>query len=113
MKRNRNSIIIISSIIYFLIIIATLFYTFTGDLSKVVGKELPQWYDYYIYITSIIYILGFYFILKMKRSALITLTVTTLILYLSTFFVGIFSMSSLIIDIIIFGTLWTQHKKMS
>ena len=113
MKGNRNWIIIILSIIYLFIIITTLFYTFTGDLSKVVGEELPQWYDYYIYTTSIIYIIGFSFILRMKRSALIILTFITLVLYLSTFFVGIFSMYSLITDIIIFGTLWTQYKKMS
>ena len=94
-------------------IISTLFYTFTGDLSKLVGKELPQWYDYYIYITSIIYIIGFSFILRMKKSALLILTFITLTLYLSTFFVGVFSMYSLITDIIIFGILWTQYKKMS
>ncbi len=35
-----------------------------------------------------------------------------MILYLSTYFVGIFNMQSLITDIVIFGTLWTQHKMM-
>ena len=112
MKRDRNWIIIITSIIYFLIIITTLFYTFTGSLSEVVGQELPQWYGYYIYITSVIYIVGFIFILKMKRWVLIILSSITLILYLSTYFIGIFSMQSLITDIIIFGILWTQYKKM-
>ncbi len=112
MKKDRNWIIIITSIIYFLIIITTLFYAFTGNLSEAVAQELPQWYGYYIYITSIIYTVGFVFILKMKRWALVTLSSITLILYLSTYFVGIFSMQSLIIDIVVFGILWTQYKKM-
>jgi uncharacterized membrane protein len=112
MKRDRNWIIIITSIIYILIIIITLFYAFTGNLSEAVGEEIPQWYGYYIYITSLIYIVGFVFILKMKKWALIILSSITMILYLSTYFVGIFSMQSLITDIVIFGTLWTQHKKM-
>lgn len=112
MKRDRNWIIIITSIIYILIIITTLFYTYTGHLSEAVGQELPQWYGYYIYITSIIYFVGFVFILKMKKWALIALSSITLILYLSTYFIGIFSTQTLITDIIIFGTLWTQYKKM-
>ncbi len=112
MKRNINWIIIITSIIYLLLIITTLFYTFTGNLSKVVGQELPQWFGYYIYITSLIYIVGFTFILKMKKLALIILSSITVILYLYNYFVGIFSMSSLVIDTVVFGTLWTQHKKM-
>ena len=112
MKKDKNWVIIITSCVYFLIIISTLFYTFTGNLSKLVGKELPQWYSYYIYVTAIIYIVGFIFILKMKRWALIILSSITLLLYLSTYFIGVFSVYSLITDIIIFGILWTQYKKM-
>ena len=88
MKRNINWIIIITSIIYLLLIITTLFYTFTGNLSKVVGQELPQWFGYYIYITSLIYIVGFAFILKMKKLALIILSSITVILYLYNYFIG-------------------------
>ena len=113
MEKKKNWIIIISSCVYFLIIISTLYYTFTGNLSKVVGKELPQWYSYYIYITAVIYIAGFVYILMMKKWALISLSIITLLLYLSTFFIGIFSMYSLITDIIIFSILWTQYKKMN
>ena len=113
MKKGRNWIVNIVSIIYFLIIIGTLSYAFTGNLSKVVGKELPSWYPYYIYTTSIIYFIGFYLIMKMKKLALIILTIITIVLYLSTFFVGVFSIYSLIFDIIIFSILWTQYKKMT
>lgn len=112
MKKEKNWIIIIVSCVYFLIIISTLFYTFTGNLSEMVGEEIPPWYTYYIYITSIIYIVGFIFILKKKRWALIILSLITLLLYLSTYFVGVFNIYSLITDIIIFSTLWTQYKKM-
>ena len=113
MKKNRNLIVLIVSAIYFLIIISTLFYEFTGTLSKVVGKELPSWYSYYIYITSIIYFVGFILIIKMRKSALIGLTILTILLYLLTYFVGVFSIYSLITDLIIFSILWTQHKKMT
>ena len=113
MEKKKNWIIIISSCAYFLIIISTLYYAFTGNLSKVVGKELPQWYTYYIYITAVIYIIGFVYLLMMKKWALISLSIITLLLYLSTFFIGIFSMYSLITDIIIFSILWTQYKKMN
>lgn len=112
MKSNRNWIVIIISSIYLLILISTLYYTFTGNLSKVVGKELPEWYSYFIYITAIIYFVGFVFILKMKKWALIILSTITIILYLSTYFIGIFSIYSLITDIIVFSILWTQYKKM-
>lgn len=113
MKKDRNWIVTIVSIIYFLTIIGTLIYTFTGNLSKVTGKEFPSWYPYYIYVTSVIYFVGFFFILKMRKWALITLTIVTLLLYLSTFFVGVFNIYSLIFDIFIFTTLWTQYKKMN
>jgi hypothetical protein len=112
MKKEKNWIIIVTSCIYFFIVISTLFYAFTGNLSKLIGEELPHWYAYYIYITAIIYIVGFIFILKMKKWALIVLSSITLILYASTYFVGIFNIYSLITDIIIFCTLWTQYKKM-
>jgi hypothetical protein len=112
MKKEKNWIIIVTSCIYFFIVISTLFYVFTGNLSKLIGEELPHWYAYYIYITAIIYIVGFIFILKMKKWALIVLSSITLILYASTYFVGIFNIYSLITDIIIFCTLWTQYKKM-
>jgi hypothetical protein len=112
MKKDKNWIIIVTICIYFLIILITLLYTFTGNLSKALGKEIPQWYPYYIYITAIIYIIGFVFVLKMKRRALIALTAITIILYFSTYFVGIFNMYSLITDIIIFCILWSQYKKM-
>ena len=112
MKKDKNWIIIITSCIYFFIIISTVFYTFTGNLSKVIGKELPQWYTYYIYITAIIYIIGFIFILRMKKWALIILSFITLLLYSSTYFIGVFTIYSLITDIIIFSILWTQYRKM-
>ena len=112
MKSNRNWIVFTVSIIYLIIIFITLFYTFTGNLPKTIGKVTPQWYNYYIYITAVIYIIGFFFIFKMKRWALILLTGITVILYLSALFTGIFNIYSLIIDIIVFGILWTQYKKM-
>ena len=112
MKKDKNWIIILTSCVYFLIIISTLFYTFTGNLSKVVGRELPRWYAYYMYITAVIYIAGFIFILKMKRWALVVLSAITVLLYLSTYFIGVFNIYSLITDIIIFGILWTQYGKM-
>ena len=112
MKSKRNWIVFIPSMIYFLIIATTLYYTVTGNLSQLVNEEIPGWYTYYIYLTSIIYIVGFIFILKMKRWAISALISITIVLYLSTYFVGIFSIQSLIIDIIIFGTIGTQYKKM-
>lgn len=113
MRKDRNWIVIIASILYFLIIISTLIYTVTGNLSQAIGEDVPEWYNYYIYITSVIYIIGFIFILNMQKMALILLSSITVILYLSTYFVGIFNIQSLIIDSIIFGTLWTQYKRMN
>lgn len=112
MKSARNWIVTIASMIYILLLVTTLYYTFVGNLSQFIGEETPHWYTYYIYITSVIYIIGFIFILKMKKWAFTTLTTITIVLYLSTYFVGIFSIQSLIIDIIIFGAIGTQYKKM-
>ena len=112
MKNDKNWIIIITSCVYFLIIISTLYYTLTGSVSKVAGKELPLWYSYYIYITAIVYTAGFIFILKMKRWALIILSALTVLLYISTYFIGVFNVYSLITDIIVFSILWTQYKNM-
>ena len=112
MKSERNWIVFIPSMIYLLIVATTLYYTFTGNLSQLINEEIPRWYTYYIYLTSIIYIIGFIFILRMNKWAFTVLISITIVLYLSTFFVGIFSIQSLIIDIIVFGTIWTQYKKM-
>ena len=112
MKQHRNWIIVITSITYFLIVLYSLFFAFTGNLTELVGKEPPLWYVYFIYITSLIYTIGFIFILKMKRLALVTLSFITVFGYLFSYIVDIFNVQSLIIDIIIFGTLWTQYKKM-
>jgi hypothetical protein len=112
MKTERNWIVFIASMIYLLLVVTTLYYTFTGNLSQLIGEETPQWYGYYIYITSIIYIIGFIFILRMKKWSFTTLITITIVLYLSAYFVGVFSIQSLIIDIIIFGAIGTQYKKM-
>lgn len=112
MNKERNWIVTIASIVYLLIVGTTLYFTITGNLSLAIGEEVPQWYSFFIYITSLIYIIGFIFILGMKKWAFITLITITIVLYLSTFFVGIFSVQSLIIDIIIFGAICTQYKKM-
>ena len=58
---KRNWIVIIISIIYFLLIILSLFFALTGNLSKIVGQEVPQWYYYFIYFLSIVYLIGFVF----------------------------------------------------
>ena len=110
--RQKNWIVIIPSCIYFLIIFLTLIYTILGDLSTLIGKEIPYWYNYFIYMTSIIYFVGFIFIIKMKKVALISLTALTVILHIFLFIIGIYSFFSLGTDIIIFGLIWTQFKRM-
>ena len=111
--KQKNLIVIILSSIYFLIIFSTLYYTIFGDLSILVGKELPSWYDYFMYSTSIIYFVGFIYIIKMKKNALISLTTITLVLHTFSFIINLGSIFSLITDVVIFGLLWTQFKKMT
>jgi len=110
--RQKNWVVIIPSCIYFLIIFLTLIYTILGDLSTLIGKEIPSWYNYFIYMTSIMYFVGFIFIIKMKKVALISLTALTVILHIFSFIMGIYSFFSLGTDIIIFGLIWTQFKRM-
>lgn len=112
MKR-KNWLVIILSSIYLLIILSSLYVAIFGDLSALVGKELPAWYDLFIYATAVIYFIGFVFILKMKKAALISLTVITAVLHIFSFIINTYSLMSLTMDIIIFGLLWTQFKKMT
>jgi hypothetical protein len=111
--KRKNWIVIILSSIYFLIILSTLYVAIFGDLSAVVGKELPPWYDFFIYATAVIYFVGFIFILRMKRAALISLTAITVVLHIFSFVINTYSLVSLTMDVIIFGLLWTQFKKMT
>lgn len=111
--KNKNWLVIILSSIYFLIILSTLYVAFFGDLTAMVGKELPPWYDFFIYATSVIYFIGFVFILRMKKAALISLTAITVVLHAFSFIVGLSNLVSLTTDVIIFGLLWTQFKKMT
>ena len=110
--KQKNWIVIISSAIYFMLILSTLYYAIFGDLASLIGKEVPSWYNYFIYMTSIIYFVGFIFIIKMKKVALISLTALTVILHIFSFIIGIYSFFSLGTDIIIFGLIWTQFKRM-
>lgn len=110
--KQKNWMVIILSSIYFLLIFSTLYYAIFGDLSILIGKELPSWYNYFIFTTFIIYFVGFIYILKMKKLALISLSAITVTLYIFSIAINVFSFVTLITDIIIFGLLWTQFKKM-
>jgi hypothetical protein len=112
MKSKRNWIVIIPSLIYYVLIISTLLYAITGDLTAWIGKELPVWYNYFIYATFIIYSIALVFILKMRKNALIFITAITLAGHIFSYYIDVFSIGSLIADVIVFGTLWTQYKKM-
>jgi len=113
LKNKRNWIVTTASLIYYALIISTLYYALTGNLSEWIGKELPVWYDYFIYLSFILYFIAFAFILKMRRIALMLITAITILGHTFSYYIDVFSITSFILDVIIFGVLWTQFKKMN
>lgn len=109
---KKNVLVVSSSLLYYLLITSTLIYTLSGNLPELVGTSFPSWYNKFVYITFLVYAVGFFFILRMKRPALVIMTVVTVILHTLNFVIGIFSQVSLVIDVLIFGMLWTQYRHM-
>ncbi|MBT3408790.1 hypothetical protein HN415_09000 [Candidatus Woesearchaeota archaeon] len=111
--KNKNWAVISVSAFYILTMVITLFYTIAGKLPEVVNFVIPSWYNTFVYVAFLIYAAGFVFIITMKKWALISLTVLSVTLYILFFVTNMFSLMTFIIDVIVFGILWTQFKKMN
>lgn len=110
--KEKNWTVLITADLYLLSMVAMLYFTLTGQLGNFVTFEIPGWYNYFLYGAFIVYTVGMYYILQMKKIALKALTIITVLLYIDFMIFGLFSMSTFIMDIIVFGILWTQYKKM-
>ncbi|MBN2531234.1 MAG: hypothetical protein JXB88_00005 [Spirochaetales bacterium] len=112
-QTKKNWLITIPSIIYFIMIASMFYFVVTNDFSAFFDSPAPDWYRFYIIGSAIIYTIGFIFILRRWRPALIILTVITLAQYMLFLISGLFNLYSCIFDVVIFGILWTQYKKLS
>ncbi len=100
--------------------IGALMMLFLQDTPELPGalRELPFWYPIFVMVISVFYLTAYVYIWKMKKMGLIALTGLYAVHLVVTFAVTPSSalggsLVTSIINIVMIGLFWTQHKKMS